>query len=529
VSARWWTGLAVAAVVGVNGAGIWGIAVARRGALDAELRAFERDVGERASSLERRLIALRADLAFLGVSPAFASRDLDTEEQSAWRGVAQGAVLLFLRGHPEVTRVIVYDNGDAPVLHAGRRGGVPLLWTAPSPTGREGAAMAPGTPRLLTRVARGAEDAAGASALEMEVGLPELFPQDSRSSCRLADATGRVVAGVSPVEPAGAKGGRVFATSLVDAGNWSLPSPWKLECREVPHASALALAEPVAERYRTTLWLNLAVMGLALFLGGFAVQQSRRRERLEAAAREEARVRELERQLLHAERLTTVGRLAAGIAHEINNPLEGMANWLSLVRDALERHATEEAEEHLARVQEGVERVAGIVRQVLAQADPARAPHSVLDLNDVLRDTCAFVMSRGEFASIDYAFDLAEQPLLVNGNATMLGQVIINLILNACEAQPQGGEVHVRSRLEAGTVIAEVADRGPGVAAENRQRIFEPFYSTKTSTGLGLSTCHTIVREHGGELIADDGDSLGAVMRLRLPLAQEGASRARAS
>src|SRR5262249_61937728 len=92
------------------------------------------------------------------------------------------------------------------------------------------------------------------------------------------------------------------------------------------------LIEPLARRYRVTLALNLAVMGLALLLGSFAIQQARRRERLEARAREEGRVREVERQLFHSERLGTVGRLAAGMAHEINNPLEGMSEYLALAR-----------------------------------------------------------------------------------------------------------------------------------------------------------------------------------------------------
>jgi C4-dicarboxylate-specific signal transduction histidine kinase len=283
---------------------------------------------------------------------------------------------------------------------------------------------------------------------------------------------------------------------------------------------AMAGVEPLSVRYRTTLLLNLAAMALAVLLGALAAREARRRERSDAQAREEARVRELERQLFHAERLTTVGRLAAGIAHEINNPLEGMANYLSLANDALSRGEVESARRRLDGVRQGLDRAASVVRQVLAHADPARAGKSRVDLARVLAETTEFVRSRAEFARIRFETALPEKPLAVQGSPIMLGQVAVNLMLNACEAQPNGGEVAVSARREGGRVVADVADRGPGVPEAERQRIFEPFFSTKDSTGLGLSVCHSIVREHGGELVALAREGGGALFRLSLPAAE---------
>ena len=264
----------------------------------------------------------------------------------------------------------------------------------------------------------------------------------------------------------------------------------------------MALIEPVAARYRTTLVLNLGAMALAVLLGLLAVRQVAQRERLEAQAREEARVRDLERQLFHAERLTTAGRLAAGIAHEINNPLEGMANYLSLARGALERGDVDSARRRLESVRQGLDRAALVVRQVLANADPAKAPAQrarpqprARRIGGV-RALPARVRRRPLRAS-----RWPSSPWSWRATRSCSGQVALNLLVNACEAQPQGGEVtrHL-ARARRAACRAEVADRGPGIPAADRERIFEPFFSTKNSTGLGLSICHSIVRQHGGRL-----------------------------
>jgi two-component system NtrC family sensor kinase len=285
----------------------------------------------------------------------------------------------------------------------------------------------------------------------------------------------------------------------------------------------VALVEPVAARSRATLVLNLAAMVLVVVLGALAIRENAERERTEAKAHEEARVRELERQLFHAERLTTVGRLAAGIAHEINNPLEGMANYLSLAKEDLARGDLAEAARRLDGVTHGLERAAGVVRQVLAHADPATAPKTPVDLGAIVAETMEFMRSRSEFAGIVFETGSAKEPLVTLGSRIMLGQVVSNLVINAAEAQPRGGEVRTSSRREGGRVVVDVTDRGPGVAEADRQRVFEPFFSTKDSTGLGLSVCHSIVREHGGELVVLPRAGGGAIFRMSLP-AHEGAA-----
>jgi signal transduction histidine kinase len=530
--ARLLSTLALLTVAAVNAAGLWSISASRRAVTEEAARLFRVHTETRARGLEALVASTRADLAFLAgsrlvtriLTAAGAGSD---PEQAARRDAAESALLLFLRAHPEVTRLAVRDAEGAPIVLMGRRGGVPILWVASQPTGFEGPAESPDRPRLQTVlpvVPEGGAAAPGSTSprLEAEIAPSLLVAADrgeaapaaggSDAACRLRDAQGRLLARrETPLE-----GARFTAAATLAAEGWTAPAPWRLEC-EQSQAVATALVEPVAARYRTTLVLNLGAMALAVLLGLLSVRQVAQRARLEAQAREEARVHDLERQLFHAERLTTAGRLAAGIAHEINNPLEGMANYLSLARGALERGDVESARRRLESVRQGLDRAALVVRQVLANADPAKAPRAPLDLNQVLRESAEFVRSRPEFAAVRFEIALEEAPLMVEGNPIMLGQVALNLLVNACEAQPQGGEVRLSSRAADAHVLAEIADRGPGIPAADRERIFEPFFSTKNSTGLGLAICHSIVRQHGGRLEAMPRPDGGTVFRMSLP------------
>jgi signal transduction histidine kinase len=401
----------------------------------------------------------------------------------------------------------------------GRRGGLPVLWVSGAPTGDEGAAVDPNRPRLSASIA--ADPAAPASNhLDVEVApLVLLGPDEGGRRCHLADARGAVMARHAQAPAADER--HLAAAAEVRAEGWSAPGPFRLACAE-PVRLAVASTEPLAARQRTTLALNLGVMALAVLLGGLALREVRKRERLEAEAHEEARVRALERQLFHAERLTTVGQLAAGIAHEINNPLEGMANYLSLAEEALARGDTQAAAQRLDRVRQGLQQAAGTVRQVLTQSERGDAAKGPVDVNRILADTVEFIRSRREFAAIRFGLDLADGPLPALANAVMLGQVASNLLLNACEAQPAGGAVDVASRREGRRVVIDVADRGPGVPEADRFRVFEPFFSTKQSNGLGLSVCHAIARQHEGDLTVLGREGGGAVFRMTLPSLEGG-------
>jgi signal transduction histidine kinase len=518
--ARWLTAVAVAAVAAVNVAGIWDIALARRQAAEDAARAFAGGTAARARAVEQTLLDLRSNLTFLSASSPVARLSRGgTPEARFGREAAESALLVSLRSHPSVVRLAVRDAAGQPLLLVGRRGGLPVLWVSGAPTGDEGAAVDPNRPRLSASIA--ADPAAPASNhLDVEVApLVLLGPDEGGRRCHLADARGAVMARHAQAPAADER--HLAAAAEVRAEGWSAPGPFRLACAE-PVRLAVASTEPLAARQRTTLALNLGVMALAVLLGGLALREVRKRERLEAEAHEEARVRALERQLFHAERLTTVGQLAAGIAHEINNPLEGMANYLSLAEEALARGDTQAAAQRLDRVRQGLQQAAGTVRQVLTQSERGDAAKGPVDVNRILADTVEFIRSRREFAAIRFGLDLADGPLPALANAVMLGQVASNLLLNACEAQPAGGAVDVASRREGRRVVIDVADRGPGVPEADRFRVFEPFFSTKQSNGLGLSVCHAIARQHEGDLTVLGREGGGAVFRMTLPSLEGG-------
>ena len=527
--AGWLTLLSVAAVVAVNVAGLWSIAVAHRSVIDEAGRLFRLETEARAHAIAGAVARSRVDLVFLAGSSAIArlggqSTSLGSRD-AEWRRLgAEAALLIFLRGHPEILRISVLVGKANPIVEAGWRGGVPMVWLPPAET-RAVVEMPSGeTKARVFGVFALDTHAATASALRLvaeldpkAVLMPVIAGAPDSRQCGLADATGRRLTRDAPeVAESAPASDALGAEAAVHASGWSSPSPWRLTCVE-SRAATVSLLEPLSRRYSLTVGLNLGVMGLTLLLGLLTVHQLRRRERLEGQAREETRVRELERQLFHSERLATVGRVVAGIAHEINNPLEGMLNYLTLAQDDLARRDTAAAERRMGGVREGIERVAGIVRQVLGHADPATAPPSPVELGALIRQTVAFIESRHTFRGIAFTVAVPEEPLLASGRSVMLGQVLMNLALNACEAQPNGGEVRVSAERDEDRINVEIADRGPGIAPEDLARIFEPFYSTKGSTGLGLSVCHTIVSQHGGELKAQDREGGGTVFRLSLP------------
>jgi signal transduction histidine kinase len=228
----------------------------------------------------------------------------------------------------------------------------------------------------------------------------------------------------------------------------------------------------------------------------------------------------LERRLQHAQRLTLIGQLAASIAHQIGSPLNvilGRAQYALKIGGQSERD-----QRHFQEIAMGAERVSKIIEQLLSQARKVRGPVVAVEIGRVIRETLEFLSAECDRCGIATSIE-TESDIYVDGRRDELEQVILNLCLNAIQAQPRGGELALSARRigeRGGRVQVDVFDKGPGVKSDLRERIFEPFFTTKADgqgTGLGLAICDEMVRRQGGTIAVSDAPGGGALFRITLP------------
>jgi signal transduction histidine kinase len=217
--------------------------------------------------------------------------------------------------------------------------------------------------------------------------------------------------------------------------------------------------------------------------------------------------------------MAAVGRLAASVAHEVNNPLQAIALHLQLVAD---EGLNKAGQEQIEVVQGELDRIAHIVQRLLEFQRPKQSTPSVQKVLAVLEDVLALAAKQlqqtGVTVKVDMAGDLA--PVLASGD--QLKQVFLNLILNAIEAMPGGGKLIIDGQQSKDVIIISFIDTGSGIASEDMDQLFEPFFSTKhTGTGLGLAVSQEIIANHKGVLEAANNPDQGAVFTVTLPAYQE--------
>jgi len=229
-----------------------------------------------------------------------------------------------------------------------------------------------------------------------------------------------------------------------------------------------------------------------------------------------------QRALAHTERLALAGRLMAQVAHEVGTPLHSIAGHLELLRgDLAAPDAPGGARRRLAIVEAEVARLAGIIAQLLDLTRRTPAAPQRVDLCALLQHTADLVRPGLASAGVTLRVRTPRTPVDVTGHRDQLQQVILNLLTNAIDATPGGGSIDAETaRQLTGEAALEIVDDGPGVPADARERIFEPFFSTKgprRGTGLGLFVSRQVVREHGGRLEVDGATGRGARFRVVLP------------
>ncbi|MBM4084583.1 MAG: PAS domain S-box protein, partial [Planctomycetes bacterium] len=211
--------------------------------------------------------------------------------------------------------------------------------------------------------------------------------------------------------------------------------------------------------------------------------------------------RELERQVMQADRLTSLGHLAGGVAHELNNPLNSILMNANLVLEVTPK--TSESHEDVRRIAEDAMRCKRIIDELLDFARQSRVEGQHVVLNDVVTKTLGLMQHEVTTQRTRVETCLAEGLPPVRGDLGQMQQVLVNLMLNAIQAMGPGGSLAIETRhsVEPGFVDVSVRDSGPGIPVAIRERVFDPFFTTKEKgTGLGLSVCYRIVERHGGRI-----------------------------
>jgi len=247
-----------------------------------------------------------------------------------------------------------------------------------------------------------------------------------------------------------------------------------------------------------------------------------------AIGQDQSKIEALQQQVVRAERLATLGELAAGVVHELNNPLTSITVYAEYLVRKLESQGAEAPDlEKLRRIGASAQRILRFSRDLVQYARPSGRDLEPVDLAGVVRQSvsiCEHLVDRG---GIDLNVEVDPELPVIRAIAGQLEQVLINLITNAVHAVESGeatgeGRVVVRAQIESpSTVLLEVSDSGPGVSDEDRNRIFEPFFTTKPDgkgTGLGLPIVRGIIEQHGGEIGVHRSDLGGAAFRVILPV-----------
>jgi two-component system, NtrC family, sensor histidine kinase HydH len=238
---------------------------------------------------------------------------------------------------------------------------------------------------------------------------------------------------------------------------------------------------------------------------------------VDAGRRQRARQRELEAQVRRAERLSALGTLAGGLAHEVRNPLGSIRASAQMLAEESDEP---EAGEFLTVIQSEADRINRLVESLLDYARPEHVEVGPVELNQLLDTVAQLTQSYAAHARVEVQIRPSADGLVVRGERDRLHQCLLNLTLNAIQAMPDGGRLHLALDRAGRQACLTVADTGQGIQEADLARLFDPFFSTKDGgTGLGLAITQRIVADHGGQIEVDSSLGEGSVFRVWLPLA----------
>jgi len=267
--------------------------------------------------------------------------------------------------------------------------------------------------------------------------------------------------------------------------------------------------------------LEVGVFCLVGGLSGVLTDRRRKQDRALRKATEELRrahqeLRENFEGMKRAERLYALGQLSAGLAHEIRNPLASIEGAAAVVQR--DRESDERRREFLNIIQKECRRLNRLLTEFLSFARPSPPDLTMVDIDGLLDSVIVLAQHAGETSRRDLKRDIQPGLSRLKCDPEQMKQVLLNLVMNAIQATPQGGTVLLAAREDGNHVTIEVQDQGCGISEDSLDRVFDPFFTTKeTGTGLGLSLAYQIVSQHGGTLTVARNSPDGVTMRVSLP------------
>jgi PAS domain S-box-containing protein len=232
--------------------------------------------------------------------------------------------------------------------------------------------------------------------------------------------------------------------------------------------------------------------------------------------RDMGEVKGLQAEVQRSERLAALGRLVAGMAHEIRNPLNSIRGFSQYLKKRYTRDTSEgKAVDVIVRE---VDRLNRVITELLDFSRPHEPKMEKLDLNDVVKSTIVLVEREAAGQGITLVMEISKNSVPVVGDSDTLKQLLLNLILNGFQAMPDGGILTIRTGISGGRSFLSVIDTGQGIEEQDHQKIFEPFFTTReTGTGLGLAIVHRIMQDHGGDIRLESTSGKGTVFTVRFP------------